>query len=298
MLRILDRFEFLITEALVAMRRNFLMSFAAMSTAAVALFLLGGLAYTYIRINQAASDVAGKFEMRVWLKDDVKADQIPAIIKEIRAVAGVKQAFWAPRDKEWEKMRQESTDWNIGVANPLPESFKVILSDLSLANSVEEQIQQIPQVHDDGVVYMKDEQEIADHVLAFLRWLGGGLGSVLLFTAAILIYNAIRLTILARRREIRIMQLVGASKFTVRTPFVIEGMVQGMVGGIVAAWLIKAAQSILEQQSSQFPNLVRFPAFPLGWALLWLALIGAGFGMICSYLAIREPLRYRSGANI
>jgi cell division transport system permease protein len=299
MLRILDQIEFLISEAFVAMRRNFLMSFAAMSTAAVALFLLGGLAYTYYRVNQAASDVAGRFEMRVWLKDEVKKEAVPQIISRIRAVKGVKQAFWAPRDVEWEKWQKENPEQtNIGVANPLPESFKVILSDLSLAEQVEAQLKEIPEVHKDGVVYMKDEQEIADHVLAFLRWLGGGLGSVLLFTAAILIYNAIRLTILARRREIRIMQLVGASKFTVRTPFVIEGMVQGMMGGIVAAFLIKAAQGILEQQSSDFSNFIRFPAFPLGWVLLWLALIGAGFGILCSYLAIREPLRYRSGANI
>lgn len=281
------------------MRRNFLMSFAAMSTAAVALFLLGGLAYTYIRLNEFARDVAGKFEMRVWLKDDVKATAIPEVIAKIRSVNGVKTAIWVPKEKEWAKWQKEDPEQtNIGVKNPLPESFKVILGDLSLAPNVKQEIEIIPQVMANGVVYMKAEQEMTDRLLSFIRWLGGGLGSVLLFTAAILIYNAIRLTILARRREIRIMQLVGASKFTVRTPFVIEGMVQGMVGGIVAAMLIKAAQSILEQESSALSTMVHFPPFPIWWALLWLALIGAGFGMVCSYLAIREPLRYRSGANI
>lgn len=281
------------------MRRNFLMSFAAMSTAAVALFLLGGLAYTYLRLNEFARDVAGKFEMRVWCRDEVKASEISDIIAKIRSVKGVKTAVWVPKEKEWEKWQREDPEQtNIGVKNPLPESFKVILADLSLAPDVKSAIEGIPQILPNGVVYMKAEQEMTDRLLAFIRWLGGGLGSVLLFTAAILIYNAIRLTILARRREIRIMQLVGASKFTVRTPFVIEGMVQGMVGGIIAAWLIKAAQSILEQESSALSTIVHFPPFPIGWAITWLALIGAGFGMVCSYLAIREPLRYRSGANI
>lgn len=302
-----DRLEFLFGEALSAIRRNFLMSFAAISTAAVALFLLGGLAYIYVRVSQFASDVSGKFEMRVWLKEKLAdetgpaitytAKDIPPIISKIRAVKGVKTAVWVPREKEWEKMKRDDPRMTKGIEiNPLGQSFKVVLSDLSLANSVESEIESMNQVED--VLYLKDEQEMTDRALSFVRWLGGGLGSILIITAAILIYNAIRLTILARRREIRIMQLVGASKFTVRTPFLIEGFIQGAIGGTIAALLIRAAQSVIEQQTEAMRFPMHIPPFPVWWAILLLGLIGGTFGMLCSYLAIREPLRYRSGANI
>lgn len=302
-----DRLEFLLGEALVAMRRNFLMTFAAISTAAVALFLLGGLAYIYLRVSQFASDVSGKFEMRVWLKEKpadangpaitFTAKDIPPIISRIRAVKGVKTAVWVPKEKEWEKMKQDDPRMTQGIEiNPLGQSFKVVLSDLSVAGSVEDEISGMKEVED--VLYLKDEQEMTDQALGFVRWMGGGLGSILIITAAILIYNAIRLTILARRREIRIMQLVGASKFTVRTPFLIEGLIQGAVGGTIAALLIRAAQSVIERQTEAMHFTMHIPTFPTGFAIALLATIGGLFGMLCSYLAIREPLRYRSGANI
>jgi cell division protein FtsX len=67
----LDHIEFLLSEAFMAIRRNFLMSFAAISTAAVALFLLGGLGYVYMRLNTFTTEVSKKFEMKVWLKDHI-----------------------------------------------------------------------------------------------------------------------------------------------------------------------------------------------------------------------------------
>jgi cell division transport system permease protein len=137
-----DRMEFLVGEALVAMRRNFLMTFAAISTAAVALFLLGGLAYVYLRVNQFAKDVSGKFEMRVWLKDEIEAKQIPDLIAKIRKVPGVKTAIWVPKEKEWTKFQAEEPDQaTIGVKNPIPESFKVILTELSLAPDVKDKLE-------------------------------------------------------------------------------------------------------------------------------------------------------------
>lgn len=294
----LDRIEFLIMEALVAIRRNLLMTFAAVSTAAVALFLLGGLAYVYWQVNKLATDVSGKFEVRVWLKDEVKDAQIGTIAARIRKINGVKKAFWVPKAKEWEKMQNESPEMTRGIdQNPLTHSFKVILQELGDAPGVKRQAQQMPEVMPDGVVYMEDQQELMDKVLRIVRWVGGLLGSILLITAAILIYNAIRLTILARRREIRIMQLVGASNLTIQTPFIIEGILQGATGGLLAALLIKAAQAVFQNEVKNIMLAATFPTFPTWTAVALLVSIGAAFGATCSYLAIREPLRYRVGGG-
>jgi cell division transport system permease protein len=294
----LDRMEFLLTEALVAIRRNLLMTFAAVSTAAVALFLLGGLAYVYWQVNQLATDVSGKFEVRAWLSAEVKDSSIPAIATRLRKINGVKKAFWVPKEKEWQKMQQEMPEMTRGIdQNPLTHSFKIILQELGDAPGVKRQVQQMPEVMADGVVYMEDQQELMDKVLKIVRWVGGLLGSMLLITAAILIYNAIRLTILARRREIRIMQLVGASNLTIRTPFIIEGILQGATGGLVAAMLIRAAQSIFQNEVKQIMISASFPTFPTWTAIGLLVSIGALFGAFCSFLAIREPLKYRVGSG-
>ncbi len=291
-----DRWQFLLTEAFIALRRNTLMTFAAITTSAVALFLLGGLAYVYVRVNAVAGDVSGRFEMRVWLRENITTAQVKVLAKELRGIEGVKEARWIPREHEWKRTRLEMPEATEGLENPLPHSFKLILINLSDAGRVASRVQALPLVERNGVRYLKDEQEMMDQLMRMMRWLGGGLGSLLLVTAGILIYNAIRLTILARRREIRIMELVGASHFTIRCPFVIEGMFQGAIGGSFAAVLIMAAQAALEQQmKNQMSAAASLPPFPLLVAIGFLAAIGAGFGALCSTLALRDPFKFRRG---
>jgi cell division transport system permease protein len=296
----IDRVHFLLVEAFMALRRNGWMTFAAVSTAAVALFLLGGLGYVYLRVLQSAESFSLKFEMRVFLKDGTTFDQIRQTATSIRRIDGVQSAVWIPKDKAWEKEQEKNPELTEGLENPLPDGFKVMLKDLSKTDAVEKEIRRLPHVLDtpEGVVYRGDEQLLMEEILTFCRWLGGVLGGLLLITAGILIYNAIRLTVVARRREIRIMQLVGASQFTVRTPFVIEGMVQGAIGGALSALLIMGAQSGLLSFISTMTFGKNFPPFPLWSAMAWLSLAGALFGFICSSLAVREPLKFRSGARI
>jgi len=163
------------------------------------------------------------------------------------------------------------------------------------ADALAAQIQAMPEVYQDkGVEYSRDAQQLISQMLSIVRWLGGALGTLLLVTAGILIYNAIRLTVIARRREIRIMQLVGASYFTIWTPFVIEGIVQGAVGGFLAAWLLFAANFGLQQFVHNVSVSTVFPTYPL-WSLSFLlGFVGALYGFLCSSFAVREPLRHGS----
>ena len=89
--------------------------------------------------------------------------------------------------------------------------------------------------------------------------------------------------------------MVGASRFTVRTPFVIEGIFQGAIGGIMAAILIWAAQAAIETKVKTFSMSTSIPQFPIWWAILLLGLSGGIFGGLCSILALREPVRLRPG---
>jgi cell division transport system permease protein len=295
----LDHIEFLLSEAFMAIRRNFLMSFAAISTAAVALFLLGGLGYVYMRLNTFTTEVSKKFEMKVWLKDHIDEARSLSVADKLKAIPGVSQVTFVSKDVEWGRWKIQEPELTQGWdENILPNSYKVKITEVSDAKEIAKQIYKIAEVRKDGVTYLAEEQQLIDQVLSISRWMGGAIGSLLLLTAGILIYNAIRLTIFARRREIRIMQLVGSSNQTIQIPFLIEGTVHGVVGGLFAAVLIGLAQAALEGLISQIIVGSKFPPYPFGLMVTALMLVGGLFGLACSYIAIREPLRYRSGVVI
>jgi cell division transport system permease protein len=119
-----------------------------------------------------------------------------------------------------------------------------------------------------------------------MRWLGLVIAGLLFVTAGVLIFNAIKLTITHRRREIRIMQLVGASYLTVRVPFLIEGLVQGLTGGAFAALMLYGAQHVFQNFLMTLSTKTHLVAFPWGQAILILGGVGAAYGLICSGLAI------------
>ncbi len=291
----LDRLSFLFSEALTAMRRNYTMTFAAIITAAVSLFLIGGLGYVYLRTTEFAKSLTGRFEMRVILKDGTKPEEISATAGTIRFIEGVKQVFWIPKEKAWQRDKVKYPDLTEGVENPYPDSFKVTLSDVQHGELIASKIHSLPAVAagDEGVQYLKDVQRFVDDGLHTLRWVGGAVGGLLFLAAGLLIYNAIRLTVLARRLEIRVMQLVGASRLTIRIPFLIEGTVQGSMGGLLAAALLLLANHAFATfliSRSAFASVPPFPFWPLT-AILCMS--GAGYGFLCSHIAVYVPLKFR-----
>lgn len=290
-----DRLFFILGEAFVAMRRNQTMTFAAITTSAVSLVLIGGMALLYFQTVAYVKTIPGKFEMRVFLKEGTKYDEITGTAAKIRTLPGVGVVSWIPRDKAWAKMREENPKLTEGIENPLQDSFKVTLTDLDLSDALAGQIQKLPTVDPElGVRYLKDEQRMVDEAMRVFNWVGGAVGGLLFLAAGVLIFNATRLTVISRRIEVRIMQLVGAGWATIHVPFLIEGIVQGALGGFVATCLLAGCHRQLSGFWSSLSSLGHLPAFPFGQVAQWLCLTGAVYGMACSLLAvIRAPLRFR-----
>jgi cell division transport system permease protein len=289
-----NRIEFVISEGLTALSRNRLMALAAVTTVAVSLFLFGGMGYAYFRIDAYAKTIPGKFNMLVYLRDEASVKDVQEAAAKIRAIPGVGPVSWIPKDKAWERWKTEHpSGLSEGVENPLPEGFKVVLTDLKQSDAVVASIRAIPLVAPEGVKYLRDEQNFVETLLTIFRWVGLVVGGILFITAGVLIYNAIRLTVLSRRLEIRIMQLVGASRATVYIPFLIEGMIQGVVGALIATGLVIGAYFGVSwglQQLSALYSPADFQYLPV---LLILTAAGALYGIFCSILAIRAPLKYR-----
>lgn len=286
-----DRIAFVIGEAMIALRRNGFMNFAAISTVAVSLFLVGGATYSYLKAVEYANTIPGKFDMRVYLKDDATDKTVIDTANKIRKIPGVKEVNWMPKDAAWQRFKDENPAFikKIGdIGNPLPHGYKVTIAQLSDGPAIAETISALPTVRpSEGVQYLKQEQETVDQGIRLLKWIGTGIGGLLLLTAGILIFNAIRLAVLARRREIRVMRLVGASPMTVFVPFLIEGGVQGCIGGAVAAGLLYLANLRVGEFLRSLNSKGGLPPFPVVDSLLVLCTAGAVYGIFCSILSLR-----------
>jgi cell division transport system permease protein len=256
--------------------------------------MLGGLSYAYFRLQQYANTLPDKFEMRVYLKASVPKSELSEIAKEIRAIPGVAEARWISSNQAWEKMKIEMPDVTQGLENPLPEGFNIKLTDLTKASAVAATIQQNPKVDENGVNYLSKEQETVTQLLGLIRYIGTLLGLLLFIVAGVLIHNAIRLGIIARSKEIKIMKLVGASRGTVALPLLLEGAVQGAIGGLLAALLLWATQIAITQTTMQMGSIFRpTEPFPALFMVSVLTTCGLLYGLVCSALAAKEPLKER-----
>ncbi len=283
----LDRLAFVLGEAFIALRRNGTMTLAAVGTSAVALFLLGGITYAYLGLHQYAESLTGKFEMMVFLSKDADEVAVRGVAKRIRELPDVKAAYWIPKEARWEKQRREDPVGTAEIANPHDHSFKVVLSDLSRGKDVADAIGAMPEVAPKGVLYMQEEMRLVEDLKGLLQWVGFSLGGLLLLTSGLLIYNAIRLAVLSRRIEIRIMQLVGASRLTIRFPFLVEGVVQGALGGLFAGLLLLSCHLVLMWRLEDFKAIAGLPPFPIVPVTVILCVAGALYGFFCSTFAVR-----------
>lgn len=284
----LDRLEFLIGEAFTSLRRNTWMTFAAVTTSAMALLLIGGLGLAYLRLADYASTLPSKLVMRVFLKLDVPEDTIIEVGDKIRDIPEVVEIEFVPKAEGWRKMRQRLPKITEGLDNPLPDSYNVTTRSVADIDDVAKKIEQIP--GQDGVEYLKEEYNIIEDTIRLLKLIGIGLGGMMLLTSGVLIYNAIRLAIVARQREIRIMHLVGAARSTVWIPLLIEGAIQGTIGGAIAASILWPAYRIIESLTDQLAFVPEgVTPFPVLTAYSLLTVAGAIYGLICSAIAVREP---------
>ncbi len=284
--------EYLLEEAAVGIRRNGLMAFASISTIALSLAVLSTFVLAALGANHFASTKINQFEIAVFVKN-ANADAVSKILSDIEGMKGVESAVMRPRDKEWADMKREQPNFEAaGLAlNPLPFAIDVRISEPSRRAVIANDIRAMG-----GVDAVRDSKETWQRVMAVagvLKAMSITGVILLLITTVFVISNAIRLTLYARRREIRIMQLVGATNQFIRLPLVLEGMVFGAAGA-VAAWIILkiGATYIAHVVESITPVLGQFssdvnPARLAGGMLI----LGAVIGAAGSLVSIRRFLR-------
>jgi cell division transport system permease protein len=284
----------IVGDALAGMRRNALMAAAATSTIVVALAVAGcGLLVSANLIHLAAM-LEGQVEVVGFLRDGLSAAQQQDALARIAAAPGVRSAKIVGRSAALGRLQRafgaSAAIVDLLPANPLPDSIEVHVTDAARTRAVASAIQRTP-----GIEEVVFGAPVVDRLVAATRAvrLAGGAAAALLTAAALLIIvNTIRLTVAARRQEIEIMTLVGATRGFIRWPFLIEGALQGAAAALVTTVLLGAGYVFLVTRvSASLPFLPMLPAatiLPIALAVVWA--LGIAVGICGSEIGLRRYL--------
>jgi len=226
------RIAYFSRETIVSLRRNVLMTVAGIATVAVSLALFGGIQMLSKWVDNGTEVIKGGVTLEIFMRVNASEDQIKAVETDLHGDPNVKTVRYLDKKAAYEEFlkifrRQPDITRDI-TADDLPPSFRVAPKRAELTNVVKRQFetkQGVQDVTTPGEA-LKGLIDVTDTV----TWIFIALSIVLLGSSLFLIVNTIRLATFARRREIEVMKLVGASNWFVRVPFIAEGMVQGLVG--------------------------------------------------------------------
>jgi cell division transport system permease protein len=230
------RFGYFFRETVAALRRNALVAFAAISTMFISLFLLGGSLLVTKQVRLLAGEWASKVEVSVFLRDDASPEQIQALQTKIADLPEVQTYFFETKQQAYEQFKRIFRDSPALVNNvdaqSLPQSFRIKLVDPEQFAVIRARLTGEPAIDE-----IKDEQAVLKRLFAVTGVMRTGVQAVagiMLIAAAGLIGNTVRMAVFARRKEIAIMKLVGATNWFIRVPFLIEGVVEGLIGAGIA----------------------------------------------------------------
>ena len=288
--------EYFIQETLRSLRRNNWMSFASVGTVAVSLFVLGVFLLLVLNMNRLASSLESQGQISVYLADGLSESARKDIASDIEALQGIEEIRYVPKEEAKELLAKRLGDQKylldaLGEKNPLPDSFEVVLKSPALVETAAAAITRM-----DGVEQAKYGQDVIEHLFAITRLIRiFGLALMVLLAGATLfiISNTIRLTVFARRKEVAIMKYVGATDWFIRWPFLLEGMVLGFVGGVLAAIALQSFYAAMAAKIYEtlafFPLLPQYPYMYYVSAAILLS--GMGIGALGSTISLKRFLK-------
>jgi cell division protein FtsX len=278
-------------EALASITRSGWMSWVVVMTMAVSLTILGGFWLLSEDLYGLARSVGSKVEIMVFTKDSANPAQMAA---DIRAMDGVQEVGIIPKDEAWASLQKDMKGrvrFDALLENPLPDTLRVKVLDSDDTPDVAAAIATMSGVED--LNWGQSLHAKIQQIATFTRLIGILITGLLMAATFAVIGNTLRLAVQSRRKEIEIMQLVGAGEAFIHSPFLLEGMLFGLTGalltgGALAGWRV----FIITKLQELFP-FVLLDASPLAVVkvLGYLIAIGVGIGALASWFSVRRHLR-------
>jgi cell division transport system permease protein len=247
----IQRLSYALRETIASFRRNVTLSVAAVITSAVSLLLVGTTFLIQRAFDNLLVQWRGDVGMIVFVRPDVTPDALKLIEDNLRSqpnVVDLDKLEYLDRDASYEEAKRvfvgDPTTLSLLSIDTIPSQFKVVplTTDPELVRNLALQYRTLPGVA--GVSLAEDEFDVISTLSGFVRTVTIAMSLVLLGVAVILIWNTIRTAIFARRREIEVMKLVGATDWFIRVPFILEGLIQGLLGAVVSCgglWALNSA---------------------------------------------------------
>jgi cell division transport system permease protein len=287
-------------------RRNWVMSLGAVITIYLSLLLVGVFLVTGVVVNSIVQSVEDKVTIQIFIKDGAATEDVNALQKELLADPLVDTVDYTSKTDALNKFKEDMKNSPEIIdqmeGNPLPASLDVALKD---PRTVQEMVDQVLKNElflkvadrpDDPAQSLKYGQQIVNRLFAFtrvVRIIEVVFVIMLAVVSLIFINNTIRLAIYARRKEIGIMRLVGASNWFIRTPFLLEGVLQALIGASFAILTLLGLQAVvLPRLAEAVPFLaVTLSGGSMTQISLALVIAGVFIGLLGSALAMRRYLK-------
>lgn len=296
MFKLLTKFDYLLRETFLGLRRGGWMNWAAISTITVLLFLFGISLQSTWQLERLLNQFGSQLEVSAYLESGFQASDLKPVVEGFPNVVAV-----TPVTKEaaWESLVADLGLSDIAGAtdqlkgNPLVDELKVKAKDSESVPAIASQLQSLEGI--DEVRYVDEAVTRLAQLNDGLKWTSLFVITILTLTATAVITTTIRLIVLARKREIEVMQLVGATRIWIYLPFILQGAAFGLAGATVAWGLLFAIQRFLTELATQQADFIQFVVqglrlTPQQLILLPAALLGLGtlVGLMGSLLAVRK----------
>jgi cell division transport system permease protein len=292
-------------ETFLSFKRNFLMGFTAITTVAITLFIVGVFSVLVYDVQSVLNSIESQVEIAVYLKDNISDDLKGYLENEIKNWPEVDSINYVSKDQALEKFKVQNEGSDILKeiqGNPLPASFEIKMKDPQKVEQVALRFIDKDGNNIDGVdevIYGKSYIKKLFSITAVTGTIALLIIVTLILATMVLIYNTIRLSIYARRKEIEVMKLVGATNWYVRAPFLFEGFFEGFLGAGIAVvmlyllnkfLLIKGETALVE--TMHIKNLAILGSSNIIIiAYLGIIIVGGLIGILSSGFALRRYLR-------
>ena len=302
----MSSFGYFLRESLQGFTRNLSTTLGSIITIFLSLLIIGVFLVAAVMVEGLVSSVEDEVTITAYVADDADQSDIDRVMDAVRNMSDVQNVTFTTKEQALENFSNSISNAEIieqlDGQNPLPTSIDVELSDPQMVESVASQLEgnstyqricENPEDVGDSIKYGQDTVERLFAVTNYVRYIGLALIVLLVFIALVFINNTIRLAILARRKEIAIMRLVGASNGFIRGPFLMEGAIHALIGSLFAVLIIQLLRMFAIPQLQNSLQFLSFDVPGLTYLLIYAALVVAGLliGLLGSALAMRRYLK-------
>lgn len=298
-------FGYLTKEGFRNLWANRLMSFASIAVLLSCLIMIGSAFMLLVNIQSVIDSIEDKNVIMVYVQQDADDAAVEKLGRELKALKNVSGCEFVDKEtafqQEIEALGTDATYFE-GVENPLPDLYKVSVDEMENFDSTAEEIEKL-----DSVDTIRDDKDIATvliNVRSTVTYLSVGIIILLMLVSLFIISNTIRITMFSRRLEISIMKSVGATNGFIRWPFVIEGVLLGVISALVSLGAVWGVYEIIKNSISSMlggvmdisNNLVSFTDYVLIILVAFLA-IGVLSGVVGSMVSIQRYLKEQGGVT-